>query len=297
MFAPGRKTTLTMAATFAALAATGSALAGTGQPSPWQLGLQNSVTPVFDQAHSFHNFVLIIITVITLFVLALLVVCVVKFRESKNPVPSKTTHHTLLEVAWTVIPVLILVVIAVPSFRLLYAQYSPPPSDLHIKVVGRQWNWDVVYPDKNALTLTQLMLQKDELEPGQPYALAVDNVAVVPVNKVVTVDVTAEDVIHAFTIPSFGVKVDAIPGRLNQTWFKATKEGVYYGQCSELCGLAHAFMPIAIQVVSQEVFDKWVEAAKGDVEKAKDVLKQAKLDAEKARAAEVKGDATSVAAR
>lgn len=291
MFRPGRKTTFIAAALAAALAGA-PALAGTGQPSPWQLGLQDAVTPVFRQAHAFHNFVLIIITAITLFVLALLVICVVKFRESKHPTPSKTTHHTLLEVAWTIIPVLVLVVIAVPSFRLLYAQYTPPPADLHIKVVGRQWNWDVVYPNENALTLTQLMLQKDELEGGQPYALAVDNVAVVPVNKVVSVDVTAEDVIHAFTIPSFGVKVDAIPGRLNQTWFKAEKEGVYYGQCSELCGLAHAFMPIAIQVVSEETYKKWLEVAKGDVEKAKEVLKQAKADSAKPAA-----EATSVAAR
>ncbi|PZQ16169.1 MAG: cytochrome c oxidase subunit II [Ancylobacter novellus] len=290
MFRPGRFTLIT-AAVAASIAAAAPAVAGVGQPSPWQLGLQEAVTPVFHQAHAFHNFVLIIITVITLFVLALLVYCVLRFRESKNPVPSKTTHHTLLEVAWTIIPVLILVAIAVPSFRLLYAQYSPPPADLTIKVVGRQWNWDVVYPDANALTVTQMMLQKDEITDGQPYTLAVDNVAVVPVNKVVKVDVTAEDVIHSFTIPSFGVKVDAIPGRLNQTWFKAEREGIYYGQCSELCGFAHAFMPIAIQVVSEETYGKWLEAAKGDVEKAKDVLKQA--------AAGKAGDAsaTSVASR
>lgn len=289
MFRPGRMTLMT-AALAATIAAAVPAFAGTGQPSPWQLGLQGSVTPVFDQAHAFHNFVLIIITVITLFVLALLVYCVVRFGEKRNPVPSKTTHHTLLEVAWTVIPVLILVVIAVPSFRLLYAQYSPPPADLTIKVVGRQWNWDVVYPDANT-TLTQLMLQKDEITDGRPYTLAVDNVAVVPVNKVVKVDVTAEDVIHAFTIPSFGVKVDAIPGRLNQTWFKATKEGVYYGQCSELCGFQHAFMPIAIQVVSEETYKKWLEAAKGSIDKANEVLKQAA--AEKAKDA----SAASVASR
>ena len=277
MFRPGRMTTLAAAA-IATGAAAAPALAGTGQPSPWQFGLQGSVTPVFDQAHSFHTFLLVIITAITLFVLALLVYVVVKFNEKANPVPSKTTHHTLLEVAWTIIPVLILVAIAVPSFRLLFAQYSPPPTDVTIKVVGRQWNWDVVYPDSK-VTLTQLMLQRDELEGGQPALLAVDNPAVVPVNKVVKVEVTAEDVIHAFTIPSFGVKVDAIPGRLNETWFKATKEGAYYGQCSELCGLAHAFMPIEIQVVSEETYNKWLEAAKADPEKAKEVLKQAKADA------------------
>ncbi|MFJ5487884.1 cytochrome c oxidase subunit II [Hansschlegelia beijingensis] len=275
MLRTGRPTTILAAALAATIAAAAPALAGTGQPSPWQLGLQGAVTPIFHQAHSFHAFLLAIITVIVLFVLALLVYCVVRFREEKNPVPSKTTHHTLLEVAWTIIPVLILVVIAIPSFRLLYAQYSPPPADLTIKVVGRQWNWDIVYPDANELTLTQIMLEPEELEPGQPRLLAVDNNAVVPVNKVVRVQVTAEDVIHSFAMPSFGVKVDAVPGRLNETWFKAEKEGIYYGQCSELCGLAHAFMPIAIQVVSEDTYNKWLEAAKTDTEAAKKVLQQA----------------------
>lgn len=281
------KTTLMAALAATAAVASAPAFAGTGQPSDWQIGLQNAVTPVFRQAHEFHNFVLIIITIITLFVLALLVIVVVRFHESKNPTPSTTTHHTLLEVAWTVIPVLILVAIAVPSFRLLYAQYTPPPADLTIKVVGRQWNWDVVYPDSDALTVTQLMKVDEELEPGEPRLLAVDNPVAVPVNKVVMVDVTAEDVIHAFTIPSFGIKVDAIPGRLNQTWFKAEKEGIYYGQCSELCGFAHAKMPIAIQVVSEETYKKWLEAAKSKPEEATKLLKQALATA----------GATSVAAR
>jgi cytochrome c oxidase subunit 2 len=262
-------------------------MAGEGQPSPWQFGLQDAVTPVFRQAHEFHSFILIIMTAVVLFVLALLVTCVVRFNEKRNPIPSKTTHHTLLEVAWTIVPVLILVVIAIPSFRLLFAQYSPPPADLTIKVVGRQWNWDVVYPDANDLTMTQLMLVDDELQPGQPRQLATDNVAVVPVNKVVRVEVTGEDVIHSFTIPSFGVKVDAVPGRLNETWFKAEKEGIYYGQCSELCGFAHDAMPISIQVVSQEIYDKWLAVAKTSLDEAKKVLAQAKPGA----------DATNVATR
>jgi cytochrome c oxidase subunit 2 len=287
MFAPAVKTTLRIAATAAALFSAGSAMAGTGQPSPWQLGLQDAVTPVFRQMHEFHSFILAIITVIVLFVLALLVVCVVRFNEKANPVPSKTTHHTLLEVAWTIVPVLILVVIAIPSFRLLFAQYSPPPADLTIKVVGRQWNWDVVYPDASELTMTQLMLVDDELQPGQPRQLATDNVAVVPINKVVRVEVTGEDVIHSFTIPSFGVKVDAVPGRLNETWFKAEKEGIYYGQCSELCGFGHDAMPISIQVVSQEIYDKWLAAAKTSLDEAKKVLAQATPGA----------DATNVATR
>lgn len=252
----------------------------------WDFGLQQAASPVFQQAHDFHNFVLIIITAITLFVLALLVYCVVRFHEARNPVPSKTTHHTMLEVVWTVLPVLILVVIAVPSFRLLYAQYTPPPVDMTIKIIGRQWNWDVVYPDANALTVTQIMLEDDELKPGQLRKLAVDNNVVLPVNKVVRVQVTAEDVMHAFAMPGFGVKVDAVPGRLNETWFKAQKEGVYYGQCSELCGEGHPNMPVVLRVVSEEVYTKWLEAAKSDLEGASKLLEQA--DA---------GAATSVAAR
>lgn len=287
MFVPSIKTILRSAAVAGGVLAVGPAMADFGQPAPWQLGLQDAATPVFRQAHEFHSFILILMTGVVLFVLALLVICVVRFNEKRNPVPSKTTHHTLLEVAWTIVPVLILVVIAIPSFRLLFAQYSPPPADLTIKVVGRQWNWDVVYPDSGDLTMTQLMLVDDELQPGQPKQLATDNVAVVPVNKVVRVEVTAEDVIHAFTIPSFGVKVDAIPGRLNETWFKAEREGIYYGQCSELCGFAHDGMPISIQVVAQDTYDKWLAAAKTSLDDAKKVLAQAKSGV----------DATNVATR
>lgn len=281
----GRLTTL-MAAAAAALLPAAPALAGDGQPSPWQIGLQNAASPIFEQIHSFHNFILAIITVITLFVLGLLVYVVLRFNEKKNPTPSKTTHHTLLEVAWTIVPVLILVVIAVPSFRLLFAQYNSPPPDLTIKVVGRQWNWDVVYPDANELTLTQIMLQESELN-GKPRLLSVDNEAVVPVGKVVRVQVTAEDVLHAFAIPAFGVKTDAVPGRLNETWFRADKEGVYHGQCSELCGQDHAFMPIVIRAVSQDLYDRWLEAAKNDTEEAKKLLEASTGSA----------DATNVAQR
>lgn len=271
MFPTGRLTTLMMASAATLLSAV-PALAGDGQPSPWQLGFQNAVTPIFEQIHSFHNFILIIITVVTLFVLALLVYCIWRFSEKNNPVPSKTTHHVLLEVVWTIAPVLILVVIAIPSFRLLYAQYTPPPADLTIKVVGRQWNWDIVYPDANELTLTAVMLQENELKAGQPRLLSVDNEAVVPVGKVVRVQVTAEDVIHSFAMPAFGVKTDAVPGRLNETWFRADKEGVYHGQCSELCGQDHAFMPIVIRVVKQDLYEKWLEAAKTDTGEAKKLL-------------------------
>ncbi len=241
-----------------AMALSGAAAAAEyGQPAPWELGLQKSVTPVMDNITWFHNFLLYLVTAITLFVLALLIIVVVKFNAKSNPVPSKTTHHTLIEVAWTIIPVLILVGIAVPSFRLLFLQLDLPKADLTVKATGKQWYWSYSYPDSGKFEFDSLM----SVDKG-PRLLAVDNEMVVPVNKVVRVQTTAADVIHAFAMPSFGVKIDAIPGRLNETWFKATKEGMYYGQCSELCGKDHAFMPIAIRVVSDQEFAAWTEAAK-----------------------------------
>ena len=240
----------------------GAALAGLGQPSPWQIGLQDSASPVMDDVVGFHTFVLWIITAITIFVLALLVIVIVKFNAKANPTPTRTTHNTLIEVLWTVIPVLILVVIALPSFRILFFQLNTPPADLTIKATGVTWNWKYNYPDNGDFEFDSLVLQDKELKPGQPRLLSVDNEMVVPVNKVIRVQVTGFDVIHAFAVPSFGVKVDAIPGRLNETWFKATKEGWYYGQCSELCGKDHAFMPIAIRVVSDAEFATWIEEAK-----------------------------------
>lgn len=228
-----------------------------GQPAPWEYKLQESVTPVMDNITWFHNLLLWIVTAITLFVLALLMIVVVKFNSRANPVPSKTTHHTLIEVAWTIIPVLILVAIAVPSFRLLFLQLDTPKADVTIKATGKQWYWSYSYPDNGKFEFDSLMAQDKK-----PRLLAVDNEMVVPVNKIVRVQTTAADVIHAFAMPSFGIKIDAIPGRLNETWFKATKEGMFYGQCSELCGKDHAFMPIAIRVVSDQEFAAWTEAAK-----------------------------------
>jgi cytochrome c oxidase subunit 2 len=227
------------------------------QPKPWEYTLQEAATPVMENITSFHNLLLVIITVITLFVLALLVIVVVKFNAKANPVPSRTTHNTLIEVAWTLIPVLILVAIAVPSFRLLFQQLDIPKADLTVKVTGKQWSWSYAYPDNGKFEFDSLMVADK-----QPRLLGVDNEMVVPVNKVVRVQTTGADVIHAFAVPSFGVKIDSIPGRLNETWFKATKVGVYYGQCSELCGKDHAFMPIAVRVVSDQEFASWVEAAK-----------------------------------
>ena len=240
-----------------ALVACGSAFAELGQPAPWEFKLQEAATPVMENITWFHNFLLVLITVITLFVLALLVIVVVKFNAKANPVPSRTTHNTLIEVAWTLIPVLILVALVVPSFRLLFLELDVPKADLTIKATGKQWYWSYAYPDNGKFEFDSLMAQDK-----QPRLLGVDNEMVVPVNKIVRVQTTGADVIHSFAVPAFGIKIDAIPGRLNETWFKATKTGMFYGQCSELCGKDHAFMPIAVKVVSDQDFAAWVEDAK-----------------------------------
>jgi len=241
----------------AALAAGGVAFAEMGQPKPWEMTLQESASPVMDNIVWFHNFLLVLITLITLFVLALLVMVVVKFNARSNPVPSRTTHNTLIEVAWTLIPVLILVGIAVPSFRLLFLQLDVPKADLTVKATGKQWYWSYAYPDNGKFEFDSLLAQDK-----QPRLLGVDNEMVVPVNKVIRIQTTGADVIHSFAVPAFGIKIDSIPGRLNETWFKATKTGMFYGQCSELCGKDHAFMPIAVRVVSDQEFAAWVETAK-----------------------------------
>jgi cytochrome c oxidase subunit 2 len=239
-----------------------AALAGLGQPSPWQIGLQQSASPVMDNIIWFHDFLLYLITGIAGFVLVLLVVVMVRFNARTNPTPSRTTHNTLIEIAWTLIPIVILMVIAVPSFKLLFLQLNVPPADLTVKATGKQWYWSYSYPDNGQFEFDSLMLKEGERKEGQPRLLAVDNEMVVPVNKTVRVITTGSDVIHSFAVPSFGIKIDAVPGRINETWFTATREGVYYGQCSELCGKDHAFMPIAVRAVSEQAFSAWVEEAK-----------------------------------
>ena len=248
--------TIALAAAGITLATGGAAFAELGQPEPWEWHLQASGSPVMDNIVWFHDFLSVLIIVITLFVLALLVVVVVKFNSKANPVPSRTTHNTLIEVAWTLVPVLILVGISVPSFRLLFLELDVPKADMTIKATGKQWYWSYAYPDNGKFEFDSLMAADK-----QPRLLGVDNEMVVPVNKVVRVQVTGADVIHAFALPAFGVKIDAIPGRLNETWFKATKTGMFYGQCSELCGRDHAFMPISVRVVSDQDFTAWVAAA------------------------------------
>jgi cytochrome c oxidase subunit 2 len=243
-------------------ASAGMALAGVGQPSPWQLGLQDAASPVMVDIIWFHDFLLWIITGIAAFVLALLLIVIIRFNARANPTPSRTTHNSLLEVAWTIVPVVILVAIAIPSFRLLFLELDAPTPDLTVKATGKQWYWSYNYPDNGNFEFDSLLVEDKDLKPGQPRLLTVDNELVVPVNKVVHVLVTGADVIHSFAVPSFGIKIDAVPGRLNDTWFKATSEGLFHGQCSELCGKDHAFMPITVRVVSDAEFAKWVEVEK-----------------------------------
>jgi len=246
----------------ALLASAASALSAPGQPSSWALGLQEAASPVMADIAWFHNFLLVLITAITVFVLALLVIVMIRFNGRANPTPSRTTHNALIEVIWTIVPVIILLSIAVPSFRLLFLQLDPPKADLTVKATGKQWYWSYNYPDNGDFEFDSLLVEDKDLKPDQPRLLTVDNEMVVPVNKVVHVLVTGADVIHSFAVPSFGIKIDAVPGRLNDTWFKATSEGRFHGQCSELCGKDHAFMPITVRVVNDAEFAAWVAQEK-----------------------------------
>jgi cytochrome c oxidase subunit 2 len=295
----------------AILAMAGAAEAGMGQPTQGQIDLQQAATPVMEAIRAFHNYTTIIIVAITLFVLGLMVYVMVRFNEKANPTPARFTHNTTVEVVWTVVPVLILIAIAVPSFRLLFLQYSYPKPDLTIKAVGNAWFWEHEYPDQGLKITSNILRDEDVLKAelgndefnkrygslpeglqrmaklqqdaapiwkkrGDPRLLAVDNEIAVPVNKVVHVLVTANDVIHNWTIPSFGSKVDAVPGRITATWFKPTVVGAFYGQCSELCGRDHAFMPIAVRVVSEADFQAWTAAVKArDTRKARQILRTA----------------------
>lgn len=265
-----------------------TAWAAAGQPEPWQLGLQDAATPVAEFIAWLHNFLLVIITVITLFVLGLMLYIMLRFNAKANPVPSKNTHNTLLEVAWTVIPILILVAIAIPSLRLLYLQRDIPAPDMTIKIIGNpSWNWTYEYPDlglneDGSAKVSFTAYLKDEAKDlatakaaNVAYLLATDVPVVVPVGKIVKMIITSDPdgIIHAWTIPSFGMKIDAIPGRLNEDWFRATQEGVFYGQCSELCGKDHAFMPIEVHVVSDADFAAWSQKAQtASIEEARDFL-------------------------
>ncbi|HUJ02702.1 MAG TPA: cytochrome c oxidase subunit II [Rhizomicrobium sp.] len=244
------------------LASTGAAWAAAG-PQPWEIDLQPAVTPVMERIEDFHTLLVYIITAISLFVLALLLWVMFRYNARSNPVPSRVVHNTTLEIVWTIVPVIILVLIAIPSFRLLYFEADIPTPDLTLEAIGHQWYWSYQYPGSGDFQFdSQGLSDADAEKANEPRLLGVDNTVVVPVNKVVMVETTGADVIHSWAVPAFGVKMDAIPGRINKTWFKATKEGTYYGQCSELCGARHAFMPIEVRVVSEKAYEAWLAGAK-----------------------------------
>lgn len=238
------------------------AFASAAVPQPWTFGFQEAATPVMRDIEDLHHLLLIIITVITLFVLALLLYVMFRFSAKRNPTPSRTAHNTLIEVLWTVLPVMILVVIAVPSFKLLYFMDRTSAPEMTLKVVGHQWYWSYQYQDNGDFSFDSLIVPEDQLKPGQHRLLEVDNQVVVPVDTNIRVLVTSDDVLHSWAVPAFGVKIDTVPGHLNETWMRIERPGTYYGQCSELCGINHGFMPIAVKAVSKEEFRVWAEEAR-----------------------------------
>ena len=266
--------------TSSAFLSTLPSLVSADQPKNWQLGFQEAASQSMRDIVWFHDYMLMpIIVAISAFVLFLMLYAMIRFRASRNPNPSKRTHNVLVEIIWTLVPCLILIVMAVPSFKVLYSQDTIPKADVTIKAIGYQWYWGYEYPDENII-FDSYMIEEKDLQAGQPRLLAVDNVVVVPVNKVVKVLITANDVLHAWALPAFGVKRDAMPGRINETWFRAEREGTFYGQCSELCGIKHAFMPIEVRVVSEEDYQLWLEEAKIKFAK-EEIFKNNKLIASK----------------
>ena len=262
----------------ASLAGTaGAGQPGDGQPRDWQMGLQPAASTTMERVVDFHNLLLVVITAITVFVLLLLLYVMYRFSERRNPTPSKTTHNTLIEVLWTTVPVVILALIAVPSFKLLYFADRAVDAEMTIKAIGHQWYWSYEYPDHGDFTFDGIMLSDDELEQGQPRLLATDSFVVLPVDTRIRLLVTASDVLHSFAIPAFGIKLDANPGKINETWVEITREGTYYGQCSEICGAGHAYMPIAIKAVSKAAFDEWVGRAQEEYARAGEPAESTRL--------------------
>jgi cytochrome c oxidase subunit 2 len=253
-----------LVASFAALAAPMARAQIFGGPKPGEIGFLPPNTGIADDMFWFHNSILLpVIIGISLLVLALIIYIVWRFNETANPVPSRRTHNGILEFAWTVAPALVLVIIAVPSFRLLSEQLIIPAPDLTLKVTASQWHWNYGYPkSEGGFSFDSLYVEDKDLKPGQPNIITADHEMVVPVGKVVELDVVSQDVIHSFSVPSFGIKIDAIPGRLNKSWFKAEQEGMFYGQCSNICGIDHAFMPINVRVLSQPDYEAWLAQAK-----------------------------------
>jgi len=231
-------------------------------PRNWQLGFEPAASPTMERITDFHNLLLIVITLITIFVLGLLLYVMYRFSEKRNPNPTRTTHNTVVEVLWTVIPVVILVIIAIPSFKLLYYADRAEDAEMTIKAIGSQWYWSYEYPDDGNFTFDAIMVADEDLQEGQNRLLDTDNYVVLPVNTKVRLLITASDVLHSFALPVMGVKLDAVPGRINETWVEITREGTFYGQCSEICGTGHSYMPIAVKAVSKEDYAAWVETAK-----------------------------------
>lgn len=234
------------------------------EPLPWQMNMQPAASPSAVKIHEFHDLLLWIIFAIALFVLILLIWVIIRYNSKVNPVPAKFTHNVLIEVLWTVIPVVILIIIAIPSFKLLYYVDRVENPEMTLKVTGRQWYWDYEYPDYEGISFSSYPVPEDEinLEAGQRRLLSTDNVVVLPVDTNIQILMTGGDVIHSWTVPAFGVKIDAVPGRLNETWVRIEKEGTYFGQCSEICGKDHAYMPIEVRAVSKEEFEEWLATAK-----------------------------------
>ena len=251
-----------LAAVLVATTALAPAAHALGTPSPWEIGMQPSAGPIKTEIIQLHDLVMVIITLITLLVGVLLLWVAFRYNARRNPTPSRTSHNTVLEIAWTVLPVLILVIIAIPSFRLVYYQDRTRDADLTIKVTGHQWYWEYTYPDKGNLDFSSYIVPDDQLKPGQLRLLAVDNQLVVPAGKNIRVLTTSADVIHSFFVPALGVQRYAIPGRIIETWFKADKPGVFYGECNQICGQNHSRMPIAVHAMAEQDFNTWVDQAK-----------------------------------
>ena len=242
------------------LLAAGAALAD--KPEPWQLGMQAAATPITERIHAFHNELLVLICLISAFVFGLLLYIMLRFNRRANPVPSRTTHNTFIEIVWTVVPVLILVTIAIPSFKLMYYMDRVPDSKMTIKITGHQWYWEYAYPDQGNLDFNSNLIADADLKPGQQRLLDVDNPLVLPVDTTVRIQVAGTDVIHSWFVPSFGVQEYAVVGRLNEAWVRVNNVGPYYGECNQICGVNHAFMPIKVVVLSQDDFTKWLADAK-----------------------------------
>lgn len=257
-----RKLVALMTAGAVTLLTTGYAVAEQGRSEPWEMTFQDAFSPVAREQHLFNDMLTWIIGAISLLVLALLVYVIVRFNKRANPTPSKTTHNTLVEVIWTVVPIMILIVIMIPSLKLLYYTDRIETPDMTIKAIGYQWYWGYQYVDEDDLSFEALLVEEGDLKPGQLRLLTTDNAIVLPIDTNIRVLVTAEDVIHSWAMPSLGVKIDAVPGRLNETWIRIEKEGMYYGQCSELCGTGHGFMPIMLKAVSKDDYAKWLVKAK-----------------------------------